>query len=122
MKRLFTVAAAIVPLAAISSTIGFAGLAQAAPLALHDRAAADPSVTLVWQRCGHGFHRGNTAWKDKTGAWHGPCVANPSKGAGPSGTTAEQLNQQEVARLQTGAPIPQPYPGPPLGGHGGHAQ
>jgi hypothetical protein len=118
--------AGIVSFVAIAAVIGTIAPVQAGPTALPREAVTDPAITLVWQRCGHGYHRGNRAWQDKTGAWHGPCVPNrPGAAASPPPggmTTAEQLNQQEMMRLQGGPPAPQPYPGPPLGGHGGHAQ
>ena len=104
--------AIIVSLVAVASVMGPAALVQAAPTALHRQAVTDPAITMVWQRCGHGFHRGNDAWKDKGGGWHGTCVPNKPKAASHppvnapslSGTTTEQLNQQELSRLQTGTP------------------
>jgi len=100
--------AVIVSLVAVASVIGPAALVQAAPTAMHRQAVADPAITMVWQRCGHGFHRGNTAWQSKSGGWNGPCVPNKPKAAASSpslgGTTTEQLNQQELSRLQTGTP------------------
>jgi hypothetical protein len=56
------------------------------------------------------------------------------RGKGGGDSVANQLNREELARIQGGGemapmgpggqmgPGPQPYPGPPLGGHGGHAQ
>jgi len=100
----------IVSLIAVASVVGPPIVAEAAPLAaLHGEAATNPAITLVWQRCGHGFHRGNRAWLDKGGGWHGPCVPNKPKatGQGPSlggATTTQQLNQDELSRRQGGAP------------------
>lgn len=84
-------------------------VAHAAPIALHHqlhRETSTSAITPIWQRCGHGFHRGNTAWVDKGGGWHGPCVPNRPKTASPtpSGGAADQLNRQELSRLQGEAP------------------
>ena len=101
--------AIFVSLVAVASVIGPAALVQAAPTAMHREAVADPAITMVLQRCGHGFHRGMGASLSKQGAWTGPCVPNKPKAASPappslSGTTTKQLNQQELSRLQPGAP------------------
>ena len=71
--------AMITPLIAIAGLIiELAGPVQAAPAIPQDLGVAAPAITLVRQRCGHGFHR-EKAWQDKGGAWHGKCVPNPPK-------------------------------------------
>jgi hypothetical protein len=63
---------------AVAGLIASAALVQAAPIAFHDQAAAAPAITLVVQRCGHGFHR-EAATPDKAGVWHGHCAPNAPK-------------------------------------------
>jgi len=63
---------------AVAGFIAPVALAQAAPIAFHDQAVAAPAITLVVQRCGHGYHR-EAATPDKAGVWHGHCVPNAPK-------------------------------------------
>ena len=65
--------AVIIPLVALVGLIGLAAPVRAAPVALHELAAAPSAITMVRQRCGPGMKREN-AWRDKQGAWHGRCV------------------------------------------------
>jgi hypothetical protein len=85
--------------------MGLATLAQAAPIAWHHQAVANPAITMVRDYCGHGFHRDDKR-RDKAGARLGKCVPNKPKSASSSsgGPSTDQLNQQELSRLQTGAP------------------
>ena len=99
--------AIVLSIAGVAGVFCAATAAQAAPTAAPRGVTGDPAVTMVWQRCGHGFHRGNGAWQSKSGGWNGPCVPNKPKTAmapPAAGGTADQLNQQELSRLQAGAP------------------
>jgi hypothetical protein len=105
------VRAIIASLLGVASVMGAATLAQAAPTALHRQAVTNPAITMVRDYCGHGFHRDDKR-RDKAGARLGKCVPNKPKAASqplansPSlgGTSAQQLNEQELSRLQGGAP------------------
>lgn len=68
----------IAGLVAVAGFIISAAPAQAAPVAFHGQAGAAPAITLVVQRCGHGYHR-EAATPDKAGVWHGRCVPNAPK-------------------------------------------
>ena len=63
----------VLPLVSLVGLIGLAAPVPAAPVALHELTVTAPAITLVRQRCGAGMKRAN-AWRDKNGAWHGPCV------------------------------------------------
>ncbi len=99
----------IVPFA-VAGLIGSASPVGAAPIALPAQHSAAPALTLVKQGCGHGFMRGADAKLDKWGKWHGGCVPRPAKAGAPMSSatgesgTARQLNQQELGRIQGGAP------------------
>jgi hypothetical protein len=99
--------AIVLSLVGLAGMVGFATAAPAAPTAAPRQIAANPAITQVWQRCGHGFHRANGAWQSKSGGWNGACVPNKPKTAMASpaeGATTEQLNRQELVQHQAGAP------------------
>jgi hypothetical protein len=81
--------ALIVGIVGVAGLIASTALVQAAPTAFHDQAVAAPAITLVVQRCGHGYHR-EAATPDKSGVWHGKCAPNAPKkspdSANPPGT------------------------------------
>jgi len=70
------------PLVAMAGLFILAAPVQAAPAAPQGLAVAAPSVTLVRDYCGRGFHRENKQ-RDKWGAWRGKCVPNKPKKASP---------------------------------------
>jgi len=70
--------ALIVGVFAAAGLMAHAMPVQTAPIGFHTQLRATPPITQVVQRCGHGFHR-EAATPDKSGVWHGHCVANAPK-------------------------------------------
>jgi hypothetical protein len=101
--------AVIVRMFALVGLIGLVMPAQAAPVVRHDSGvSAAPAITMVRQRCGADMKRDASGWQDKHGAWHGGCVNKHKLSSGapsvaPRGT-ADELNAQELARVQGAAP------------------
>jgi hypothetical protein len=66
--------AAVIALAAVFGLMALPAPVRAAPAALHDFDLGAPSIALVREGCGAGWHR--EAWQDRWGNWHRRCVPN----------------------------------------------
>ena len=66
--------AAAIALVAVFGVMALSAPVRAAPAALHDLALGAPSIELVRDGCGPGWHA--QGWRDRWGRWHRRCVPN----------------------------------------------
>jgi hypothetical protein len=66
--------AAVIALTAVFGLMALPAPVRAAPAPLHDLAVGAPTIALVRDGCGAGWHL--EAWRDRWGNWHRRCVPN----------------------------------------------